>query len=238
MRFVTLFSLACITGGAVACSGSETARGATPQPSAASAAHRDSTSASAQRVAGDTLLTRADAARIQGNPSATIWIIEISDFQCPYCKEWHDSTFAKVKTEFIDTGKARFAYINYPLSSHRNAMPAAEAAMCSAAQGKFWPMHDALFNSQEHWEVLPDPASMIDSIAKSIGVDAQAMRSCVTRHATRPLIQADVERSQDAGVNSTPTFLVNGTPLIGAQPIESFRKAVAAAALVKPATKP
>ncbi len=179
------------------------------------------------------MLARADAARIQGNPSATVWIVEISDFQCPYCKEWHDSTYAKVKREFIDTGKARFAYINYPISTHRNAMPAAEAAMCSAAQGKFWPMHDALFNSQERWEVLPNPASMIDSIATSVGVDAQAMRGCVTRHATRPLIQADAERSQDAGVNSTPTFLVNGKTLLGAQPIESFRRAIAA-----PATTP
>ncbi|MEP6690489.1 MAG: thioredoxin domain-containing protein [Gemmatimonadaceae bacterium] len=177
----------------------------------------------------DSSLVRADAARIQGSASAPVWIIEVSDFQCPFCREWHDSTYAVVKREFIDTGKARFAYYNFPIPQHKNAWPAAEAAMCAGIQGKFWQMHDALFGSQAKWEMEPDPTRVIDGLATAAGVDAAKMRACVTSHITRPLIQADFDRSEERGVHSTPTFLVNGAQLVGAQPIEPFRQAMAAA---------
>jgi protein-disulfide isomerase len=93
----------------------------------------------------------ADQARILGRPTAPVWVVEVSDFQCPYCKMWHDSTYETLKREYVNTGKVRLAYINFPLEKHRNAMPAAEAAMCAAAQGKFWEMHDALFDAQAKW---------------------------------------------------------------------------------------
>ncbi len=63
----------------------------------------------------------------------------ISDFQCPYCKEFHDKTAAQVRKEFVQTGLARMAYIHFPLRIHPNAVPSAEASMCAGAQGKFWP---------------------------------------------------------------------------------------------------
>ena len=98
----------------------------------------------------DSDAVRADLARIQGSPTAPVWVIEVSDFQCPYCKQWHDQTYKKLRDEFVNTGKVRLAYVNFPLAQHAHAGPAAEGAMCASAQGKFWEMHDALFTTQEN----------------------------------------------------------------------------------------
>src|SRR6478735_1170872 len=102
------------------------------------------TASAATRAPTDSNITRADLARIQGSPTAPLWVIEVSDFQCPYCKQWHDQTYNAFVDQFVKTGKVRLAYVNFPLQSHVHAWPAAEAAMCAGAQGRFWPMHDAL----------------------------------------------------------------------------------------------
>jgi protein-disulfide isomerase len=174
----------------------------------------------------DSVSARADRGRIQGSASAPVWVVEVSDFQCPYCRMWHDSTYPALVREYVETGKARLAYVNFPLPSHRNAWPAAEAAMCSGVQGKFWAMHDKLFSTQGTWAALADPTAFFDSLAATAGVEAPKMRACVSSHATRPLIQADVDRATAAGINSTPNFIIGDRPIVGAQPIEVFRQAI------------
>jgi protein-disulfide isomerase len=169
---------------------------------------------------------RADLARIQGSATAPIWVIEVSDFQCPFCKEWHDQTYPKLRDEFVKTGKVRLAYINFPLSQHRNAQPAAESAMCAGAQGKFWEMHDALFVNQTKWEQLPSPALYFDSLARGAGVDVTRWQQCVQSGKMKPWIQADYDRAQAAGAASTPTFIIGDKILAGAQPIENLRSAI------------
>jgi protein-disulfide isomerase len=172
------------------------------------------------------LLARADSARIAGSPDAPIWIIEISDFQCPYCRVWHDSTYPRIKREYVDAGKARLAYFNLPLPNHANAMPAAEAAMCAGLQGKFWEMHDAIFSTQDRWARLPDARPVFDSLAGSVGVEANPYLRCMNEHTLQPLIRADAARAQETGVQSTPTFIVGSFRLEGAYPYEDFRRAV------------
>lgn len=179
-------------------------------------------------AAGDTTLERrADRARIQGKDDAPLWIVEVSDFQCPYCRAWHEETYRDVIKEFVEPGKARLAYINFPIPGHENAWPAAEAAMCAAAQGHFWPMHDALFQSQRQWESLQDPNTLFDSLATSSGVDLGRYHDCVTKHEMRPLIQADIDRARESGVNATPTFIIGDQAISGAQPIQAFRQIIA-----------
>lgn len=176
---------------------------------------------------GDTLMARIDASRIQGNASAPVWVVEISDFQCPFCKTWHDSTYDALRREFVEPGTVRLAYVNYPLPNHANAFPAAEAAMCAGAQGRFWAMHDGLFESQRRWAPLPNAATVFDSVARAKGVDVAAMRRCIEGGATRALIRADAERAQESGVEATPSFIIGGDILVrGAQPIETFRRAI------------
>lgn len=206
-------------------------------PASSSSRGAESTSASATSVtavppkkdstaAKDPDVVRADLARITGNPSAKVWVIVVSDFQCPYCKQWHDETYPAFFNEYVKTGKVRFAYINYPLNSHQNAWPAAQTAMCAAAQDKFWPMHEALFATQQQWEILSPPTPFLDSLARSMNLDVKRFTNCVSSGKMKALIQGDHDRALAAGATSTPTFLIGGEMVVGAVPIADMRKAV------------
>jgi protein-disulfide isomerase len=175
----------------------------------------------------DSVSSAADRGRIRGSASARVWLIEVSDFQCPYCKQWHDASFAAIDNEYVKTGKVRLAYLNFPLSSiHAHARAAAEAAMCASVQGKFWELHESLFATQEKWEAQSNPVPTFDSLAVAAGVDGKAWRDCMTTHATAKLIDADHDRSRSAGVQSTPTFFIGDRKLEGAYPTDSFRVAI------------
>jgi protein-disulfide isomerase len=180
----------------------------------------------------DSNITRADLARIQGSTSAPLWVIEVSDFQCPYCKQWHDQTYNAFLDQYVKTGKVRLAYVNFPLSSHAYAWPAAEAAMCAGAQNRFWPMHDSLFATQARWESIPDPAPVFDSLARANGVEMQGWRDCVKSGKMKPLIQADHDRAERAGASATPSFMIGDQLLTGAQPLSEMQRVIDSA-LVK-----
>jgi protein-disulfide isomerase len=175
----------------------------------------------------DSLSARADRGRIRGAQTAPVWLVEISDFQCPFCKQWHDETFAKIDQEYVKTGKVRMAYLNFPLTRiHKNAQAAAEAAMCAGVQGKFWELHNSLFQTQARWAESQKPIVLFDSLARAGGVELKAWDNCMTSHATAKLIEADRERSSKAGVESTPTFFVGDRALAGAYPVDTFRVAI------------
>jgi protein-disulfide isomerase len=219
IRLITLASLAA------ACTGAE---GRTEQKESAA---KDAAPAAVDT--SDARVKRADLARITGDTNATVWIVEIGDFQCPACRMWHDSTYAKVKKEYVESGKARMAFINFPLRQHRNAIPASEAAMCGGAQGRFWDMHDRIYRSQEQWAGLGDAVSFFERIAGELELDMTEYRKCVSDHVMLPMIQADYQRGVDANVRSTPSFFVGGQLLQGAHPIESFRQVLSSPGAVK-----
>src|SRR6202521_1295571 len=187
---------------------------------------KDTALVSSAAPAKDSDGVKADLARIQGNPNAPVWVIEVSDFQCPYCKQWHDETYPVFRNEFVRTGKVRLAYVNFPLAQHQFAWPAAESAMCAGAQAAFWQMHDALFNTQRKWDALPAPAGFFDSLARAQGVDVARWRQCVQSGKMKSWIQADHDRAQTAGAASTPSFMIGDKLLVGAQPIEEIRRAI------------
>lgn len=139
-----------------------------------------------------------------------------SDFQCPFCKQWHDAQFKNITEKYVKTGRVRMAYLNMPLSMHQFARPAAEAAMCASVQDKFWTMHDSLFATQNIWEKLQNPSSFFDTLANHNHVDMAAWRTCVSHHLTMPLIDADYDRAHDIGVISTPTFIIGAEKLASA----------------------
>lgn len=218
-----IFSRLLIAATLIACSA--------PEPSSAHPATPASATASTARPSGTaqdstTLLGKADRGRIRGDSSAKLWVIMVSDFQCPYCRQWHDEVFATVMRDYVATGKIRVAYLNFPLSIHPNAMPAAEAAMCASVQGKFWEMHDAIFRTQDQWAGLPDPTVKFDSLAASVGVEPAAYKACVESKATRPMILADEQRATTAGVRATPTFFIGSDQVEGAVPLPEFRAAL------------
>ncbi len=184
--------------------------------SAAAVASTASAAVPATAGAADSINVRADRGRILGDSNAKVWLVMASDFQCPFCKQWHDSSFSNIVQKYVKSGRVRMAYLNMPLSIHQFAVPAAEAAMCASAQDKFWPMHDSLFATQRIWEVLQSPASFFDTLANHNHVDMGPWRTCVSQHLTRPLIEADYDRARQTGVTSTPTFIVGATKLASA----------------------
>jgi len=186
----------------------------------------------------DSNITRADLARIQGSPTAPLWVIEVSDFQCPYCKQWHDETYNAFINQYVKTGKVRLAYVNFPLGIHAHAFPAAEAAMCAGVQNKFWPMHDSLFASQGRWESSADPQATFDSLARSTGVDMTRWRDCVQSGKMKSLIQADHDRASQAGVGATPSFLIGDKLLAGAQPLSDMQRVIDSALIKGKKTAP
>lgn len=197
--------------------------GSTTRADSSPAVATATTPASTQAAAPDPLVEAADHGRVQGDANAKTWVIIGSDFQCPFCKQWHAETYETFLKEYVRSGKVKVAYVNYPLNQHQNAVIAAQAAMCASAQNKFWQYHDGLFHSQGTWETMPQPRPVLDSLAKSVGVDMASWGSCVNSGKMLPLIRADRDRLAQAGVQSTPSFLIGDRMLAGAQPIEAMR---------------
>ena len=165
------------------------------------------------------------APRTKGRADAPVTVYEMSDFQCPYCRAFALTTMPVLEREYVRSGKARFVYINFPLTQlHSNAVAAAEAAMCAARQHKFWEMHDLLFERQEQWARQPEPGPYLVALGDSAGLDRAQLLECLTTQATRPEVEADAQRAVRAGARSTPTFYIEGGLLEGAAPVEVFRQ--------------
>ncbi|HEX6042650.1 DsbA family protein [Longimicrobium sp.] len=175
----------------------------------------------------DSLLPRADRGRMKGADSAQVTIIEISDFQCPYCREFATTTYPRIDSAYVQTGKARVIYINLPLSMHREAYAAAEAAMCASAQGKFWQMHDRLFATQREWSNQPDASQRFERIAQELRLDMAAYRDCTANDRPSSIIVSDAMQAAEAGIRGTPAFILNARSgqraLSGAVPFEQFQ---------------
>ena len=203
--------------GLAACSGAEVSKGD------AKAVAPKSTATVAAAPAEDPRVAIADTNRIQGNPAAKVWLVMASDFQCPACKFWHDNFSAEIMRDYVATGKVRFAYINFPLDQHPNARAASEAAMCSAAQGKFWDVHDRIFAKQDNWAPLPDPIPFFRQLMSEAGVDTAAWNKCLVDDVMVSLIDGDHARGKAGGVNQTPYFFIGDQKVGGAIPAKNLR---------------
>ena len=154
----------------------------------------------------------------KGPASAPIEIIEFSDFQCPFCQR-ANPTVTQVLNTYGD--RIHFVYRHFPLGNHPNARPAAEASQCAAEQGKFWQYHDALF---------ANPSKLADADLKQraaeLGLDTTRFNACVDTHKFKAQVDADMQAGEEAGVNGTPAFFVNGRMLSGAQPFDAFKRLI------------
>lgn len=164
------------------------------------------------------------AERSKGSPTAPIKVYEMSDFQCPFCREHALEVFPILESQYIKPGKVRWSFINFPLTSvHPNAAAAAELALCGARLGKFWALHDLIFKHQNTWAPLKEPGPFLLSLADSAGVPRQPMEACLTTGAARPELEADAEGARRSGAQSTPTFYIEGGLLVGQQPVEVWK---------------
>ncbi len=153
-----------------------------------------------------------------GDPNAPVTIIEFSDFQCSFCARFHEQTFSELMQKYIDTGKVRFVYRDFPLDSlHPDAARAAEASQCAFEQGKYWEYHDILFKNQA--DIGEDK---LKAYAVQIGLSADQFNSCLEDGKYSEEVSKDFMDGQAAGVTGTPSFFVNGKQIVGALPIASF----------------
>jgi protein-disulfide isomerase len=177
---------------------------------------------------------RADAPLI-GNKNAKVTLYEFSDFQCPYCKKFFDETFGQIKTKYIDTGKVKLVFRNYPLPFHQNAQKAAEAGECANRQGKFREYHDLLFkNSQADGTGLAaaDLKKYADSLGLNngtLGFGKNKFNTCLDNNEAADAVKKDMTDAGTIGVSGTPSFVINGNKIIGAQPFANFEQAIESA---------
>ncbi len=165
------------------------------------------------------------AGRIRGSPAAPVTVYEMSDFQCPYCRRFALETFPALDSAYIATGKVRWAFVNFPLTSvHQNALAAAEVAVCAAQQNAFWRVHDLLYRHQDVWAPLKQPGAFFLSLADSAGISRPALLGCVKASDTEEVVRADAQGAERSGASSTPTFYIEGGLLVGAQPLPVFRQ--------------
>jgi protein-disulfide isomerase len=163
--------------------------------------------------------------RSKGSPRAPVTVYEMSDFQCPYCRQFALETFPTLDKEYIATGKVRWVFINFPLTSvHPHAAAAAQVALCAADQRGFWRVHDLLFQNQENWAPLKEAGPFLVSLADSAGLSKPKLLACLQAPETLNAVKADAEGAARSGAGSTPTFYIEGGLLEGALPVAVFRQ--------------
>lgn len=183
------------------------------------------TSSQRQGTSGGLLASAISATdRVFGTPDATVELIEYADFQCPACKLYHP-WLQELKKEF--DGKIKFAFRHFPLRNiHQNADPAAQAAEAAGLQGKFWEMHDQIFEHQSDWAKNANAKQLFEGYASKLGLDLQKFKSDLTSEAVLNKINADLAGGLAIGINHTPTFFLNGHEIENPMTYEEFRNAI------------
>lgn len=164
-----------------------------------------------------------------GRSDAALTLVEFTDYQCPFCRQFHETTFQQLKKNYIDTGRLRFVSRDLPLEFHNNASKAAQAARCAGEQGKFWQMRDVL---------IANPANLdrdaIMTYAQQLTLDMSRFRQCLDSGKYFSQIQREIADAGSAGISQTPTFVlgkssegtIEGIRIVGAEPYGTFDKMI------------
>lgn len=156
---------------------------------------------------------------VLGSDDAEITLIEFSDFECPFCRKWHREVFDKIRQDYPD--QVRFVYRDFPLTSlHPEAVPAAEAAECANEQDMFWEYAEKLYSVDELGEEI------YLQYAQELDLDQEQFEQCIDESRYTDDVMSDYDYASNLGVRSTPTFFLNGVPLVGAQPYEVFKEVI------------
>ena len=171
-----------------------------------------------------------------GKPDAPVQVIEFADFECPACAQFATLSEPDVKKRLIDTGIISYRFYDYPLAMHRNTWQASNAAACADEQGKFWDMHDMLFNQQDRWngQATARPKGQFEEYAKAIGLDVGKWETCYDSQKYQPRIKANEQFAIKRGASQTPTFVIGNQMVGGAISYDRFKALVdSAMTLVK-----
>ena len=204
--------------------GSTASNAAQPQPDDAQQAAQAPVQAETGAPEVPPEITRYDVSidddPILGPDDASITIIEFSDYECPYCRRWHQEVLPQLIEEYPD--QVRLVYRDFPLTSiHANAVPAAVAANCAGEQDGYWEFNKLLFNSEQGLST-----EAYQQYAEELGLDSDSFNECFESNRYEDEVMADFEFASQLGIRSTPTFFINGIALVGAQPYEVFKQVI------------
>ena len=166
---------------------------------------------------------------IIGNPSATITIVEWGDYQCTFCYKFHQSTLNTIKQNFIETGKVKLVFKDFPLNGPDSVL-AAEAAYCAQDQGKYWQYHDELYKNWGGERTGWITRDSLDKFATTVNLDLEKFDKCLDDHKYLERVNQMYEFGKEIGIDATPSFLVFSNEkiikIIGNQPLEVFLKSL------------
>jgi protein-disulfide isomerase len=163
-----------------------------------------------------------------GNPNATVTVIQYGDYQCPYCEAFFQNTWPQLKAEYVDTGKIRFSFQDYAFLGP-DSTTAAMAAHCAGDQYRFWQYHDYLYLHQggenSGWASVANQKQF----AAQLGLNTDQFDQCLDSGKYLQEVQTEIATGRSQGVTAVPTFFVNGTKIVGAQPLADFETVINAA---------
>ncbi len=158
-----------------------------------------------------------------GDENAPVTIEEYSDFQCPYCARFFNDTLPLLEKDYINTGKVKFLYKDFPIKKHPQAFPAAVATRCAGEQKNYWGMHDAVFLNVDMWASNPAAKDVFVKIAKELKLNKKAFETCLGSGKFDSEINASLAEGAQKGISGTPGFFINDQKIVGAQPYEVFQ---------------
>ncbi len=161
---------------------------------------------------------------VLGKDSAKVTLVEFSDFECPFCARFYTDALKDIKTNYVDTGLVKIIFKQLPLDFHQEAQKAAEASLCADKQGKFWAMHDMLFEKG-----VVGGVSTFKQYAADLKLDTTKFNNCLDNGETAAQVAEEKAQAASAGISGTPSFVLNGKVIVGAQPFASFKTAIDAA---------
>lgn len=173
-----------------------------------------------------------------GSPEAPVKVLEFSDFGCGYCRRFHAESFPTIKRIYLDGGFVEWKFIPFVLGMFPNGLEAAIASECAGEQDDFFPMQRRLFESQGAWRSSDDPNAFFAELAGEVGLDVERFKGCVAGDWRGNRIRANIRLGQQAGVQGTPLFIIDGRTLPGALPLENFREILDAALSQRGITPP
>jgi len=169
-----------------------------------------------------------DGNPIRGSLQAPVTIVEFSDFECPLCSRFHNETGKKIKEAYVDTGKVQLIYKDFPLYNiHPYAMISAKAGECAYSQGKFWEMHDFLFENERAWQTA-DARNVLINAAGEFNLNKENFTACLDKEDTLRKIGEDFYEGQLFEVRGTPTFFINGKIVVGFKTFEEMSELIEA----------
>lgn len=174
---------------------------------------------------------------VLGEKNAPVTMVEFSDYECPFCKRYFDRTYPQLKKDYVDTGKLKIVYRDFPLPFHQNAHKEAEAAECIREQGGdsvYYQFHDAIFK-QTSSNGTGLALTQLAPIANEIGLSGSQLQTCLDSNKYKTEVDQDIAAGSKIGITGTPTFLIGksdssgtilGIKIVGAQPYSEFKRVI------------